>query len=189
MSLVNGRRHARGQFSVALPISRRAIRWQYQAVATELAALLLRNGKEHAESACLLYRAAHDIAHAENIEDEEAFAFYGPYSLSVQYLLGLGLELMVKSAIVAWDAEADAKYLRNEVGHDLIAALDQAEARGFTSSAPNLRALLDVLREPYKQHWLRYERPDQFELPSSFDEIVPILETLYSEVRTKLDAD
>jgi hypothetical protein len=153
----------------------------------ELATLLLGNGKAHGESACLLYRAARDAAHEEGIEDEETFAFSGPYSLSIQYLLGLGLELMIKAAIVAWDLTVDADQLQNTVRHDLVTGLDEAEARGYASQAENLRELLVALRKPYRQHWLRYERPAQFELPDDFDQIVPILTILYEEVRAKLD--
>jgi len=59
---------------------------------------------------------------------------------------------------VALDPDAGAKYLQKEVGHDLLAALDQAEHRGFASQTDDLRQVVDVLREPYRQHWLRYGR-------------------------------
>jgi hypothetical protein len=93
---------------------------------------------------------------------------------------------MLKAAVVAWDPTVNAKYLKNEIGHDLTAALDEAEKRGFASQAPHLREILEILREPYQQHWFRYERPDQFPLPDDFDQIVPVLETLEQELETKL---
>jgi hypothetical protein len=71
---------------------------------------------------------------------------------------------MLKAAIVAWGGPSDDKSLR-EIGHDLIKALDLAEAAGFNSAAPNLRDILNVLHEPFKQHWFRYGRPDEFGLP------------------------
>lgn len=96
---------------------------------------------------------------------------------------------MLKSAIVAWDPKADAEYLRKEVGHDLIKSLDEAERRGFKSQAPHLRELAEILRDPYKQHWFRYERPDQFKLPGDFDQVVETLKLLESELATKLKPD
>lgn len=151
-----------------------------------LAVVLHQNGKAHAEASCLLYAASFDQAKREGVEDRAKYAFNGPYSLSVQYLLGLGLELMLKSAVVAFDPKADAEYLRKELGHDLVASLDQAERRGFKSQAPHLRKLVELLRDPYKQHWFRYERPDQFELPGDFDQVVETLKVLEGELATKL---
>lgn len=152
----------------------------------ELAKELCHTGRSHAAASCLLYRATVEHAVDEGIEDTVSYAFNGPNSLSIQYLLGLGLELMLKSAIVAWDSNVDAKYLQNKVGHDLVGALDEAEKRGFASDAPNLREILEVLREPYKQHWFRYERPEQFQLPADFDQIVETLTVLEEALQAKL---
>lgn len=55
--------------------------------------VLYQNGKAHAEASCLLYAASFEQAEREGAEDRAKYAFNGPYSLSVQYLLGLGLEL------------------------------------------------------------------------------------------------
>ena len=54
--------------------------------------------------------------------------------------------MMLKSAIVAWDPEADAEYLRKEIGHDLVTALDEAERRGLKSEVPHLREQSAVVR-------------------------------------------
>lgn len=155
-------------------------------MSSTLASVLHQNGKAHAEASCLLYSASFDQAEREGVEDRAKYAFNGPYSLSVQYLLGLGLELMLKSAIVAWDPKATAEFLRKEVSHDLVTALDAAERRGFKSQAPHLRELVEILRDPYKQHWFRYERPDQFRLPGDFDQVVETLKVLEGELATKL---
>ena len=98
-----------------------------------LAKELHQTGKAHAWSSCLLYRASIRHAEDEGIEDPQAYAFNGTPSLAIHYLLGLGLELMLKSAIVAGDAAVDDACLRNTIGHDLVRALDEAEARGFAS--------------------------------------------------------
>ena len=152
----------------------------------DLANELRHTGRSHAAASCLLYRATIQRAEEEKIPDPKSYAFNGPTSLSIQYLLGLGLELMLKAAVVAWDPTVDEKYLKREIGHDLIAALDEAEKRGFASKASHLREILKILREPYMQHWFRYQQPDQFPLPDDFDQIVPVLEILEQELDAKL---
>lgn len=148
----------------------------------ELAKQLHQTGKAHAWTSCLLYRASVDYAEDEGFEDAQAYAFNGTPSLSIHYLLGLGLELMLKSAIVAWDPEVDAEYLRTTIGHDLVKALDDAEIRGFASQAPYLRGLVELLRAPYRQHWFRYQRPEQMNLPGDFNQVVETLKVFESEV-------
>lgn len=153
---------------------------------TKLATELYRSGKAHAGAACLLYRASIDYAASdegiEPLEDRIKYAFNGPNSLSLHYLLGLGLELMLKAVIAALDAEVDAKFLQNEVGHDLARALDEAERRGFKSEAQHLRELVALLRDPFKKHWFRYERPEEIPLPGEFDEVVEVLKIFDPEV-------
>ncbi len=117
----------------------------------ELARQLFETGRSHALASDLLYRSALIEGAERNIADPEHFAFNGTYSLSTHYLLGLGLELMLKAAIVAWGGQADEKTLR-DIGHDLIKAVDAAEKAGFNTAAPNLRHVLEVLNEPFKQH-------------------------------------
>ena len=154
----------------------------------DLARQFFETGRSHALASDFLYRSA--IADGENreIADPELFAFNGTYSLSTHYLLGLGLELMLKAAVVAWGGPSDEKFLR-DIGHDLIKALDAAEATGFKSEAPHLRDILSVLNEPFKQHWLRYQRPENFELPGDFTQVVAALEVLDEELRTRLGAN
>lgn len=155
---------------------------------TELAKQLHESGKAHAWSACLLHKASVRHAEDEEIDDPQLFAFNGTPSLSIHYLLGLGIELMLKSAIVAWDPDVNAGYLQNTVGHDLIKALDEAEARGFTSQAEHLRELSDLLRAPYKKHFFRYDRPAQMNLPGDFVQVEATLGQLESELATKLQS-
>ena len=156
---------------------------------SELAIELYGSGKAHGGAACLLYRASIEHAADEGIEDPVTYTFNGPNSLSIHYLLGLGLELMLKALIVAFDPDADAKFLRNEIGHDLIKALDEAEHRGFKSEAQHLRAIVELLSGPYCQHAFRYERPDQMPLPGDFDEVVDMLTVLEGEVASTIQRD
>ena len=158
-------------------------------MSNDLALVLHQTGKAHAEACCLLYKASFGQGQTEGADDLCKYAFNGPYSLSIQYLLGLGLELMLKSAIAAWDSEVDAEFLRNNVGHDLVVALDQAEQRGFKSQAAHLRELVEILRDPYRKHWFRYERPPQMKLPGDFDQVVATLTALESELRAKQKPD
>ena len=95
---------------------------------------------------------------------------------------------MLKAAIVAWGGPSDDKSLR-EIGHDLLKALDAAEAAGFNSAAPNLRQILTVLHKPFKRHWFRYDIPDQFWLPKDFALVVATLEVLDEELRARLWAE
>lgn len=151
----------------------------------ELARQLFESGRSHALASDLLYRSSILDGQDRNLPDPEHFAFNGTYSLSIHYLLGLGLELMLKAAIVAWGGPSDDKFLR-AIGHDLIKALDEAEAAGFKSEAPNLRDILNVLHEPFKQHWFRYDRPDKFTLPGDFTQVEAALEVLDEELRARL---
>jgi hypothetical protein len=158
-------------------------------VSLELARQLFETGRSHALSSDLLYRSSLiEGEYRDDVLDPERFAFNGTYSLSTHYLLGLGLELMLKAAIVGWGSPADEKSLK-AIGHDLLGALDAAEAAGFVSNAPKLRDILGVLQEPFKQHWLRYQRPENFLLPGDFTEVVAALEVLDEELRARLWTD
>jgi hypothetical protein len=152
-----------------------------------LANSLLESGRGHALSAVLLRDASLQKAQLENMPDAERFAFNGPHSLSVHYLLGLGIELMLKAALSRLDDEMDDRGLRG-IGHNLIRALDLTEAAGFISQAPNLRELVGILNEPYQSHWLRYERPGEFPLPGDFEQVVETLAILDEELRALIQA-
>lgn len=140
----------------------------------ETARKLYKSGEAHALSSALLYRAAVDHGTKINKPNPEYFAFNGICSLSIFYLIGLGFELYLKSAYAHYGGQADDKHLRNKIGHDLVKALNKAEARGFASQAPNLRQIVELLREPHLAHYFRYDRPEQIPLP----EPVQIFETL-----------
>ncbi len=151
-----------------------------------LALQLFDTGRSHALASDLLYRSAFAQGLELNEPDPENFAFNGTYSLSTHYLLGLGLELMLKAAIVFYDETYDEKKLREKIGHNLILALDTAEAVGFKSEAPSLRDILTVLQTPFNQHWFRYGRPEKFALPGDFGQVVLALEVLDGELRARL---
>lgn len=152
----------------------------------DLADTLYRTGTAHARAACLLYRAAVADAAEAGIDDPVGHVFNGQMSLSVQHLLGLGLELMLKSVIVAFDGGVDEAFLRKEIGHDLVSAFDEAVKRGFAPKATHLPDLVAVLQSPYAKHWFRYGRPDAFALPSDFNQVVATLEALDGDVTTLL---
>lgn len=151
----------------------------------DLARVLFETGRSHAMAAHFLHQSALRDATDSGLEDPEHFAFNGIYSLSQNYLLGLGLELLIKAAIVGWGGPADDRSLRR-IGHDLIAGLDMAEAAGFHSAAPNLRGLLTVMNEPYMAHWFRYERPAQIALPGNMAQVVETLAVLDAELQARL---
>lgn len=146
-----------------------------------LARQLYSSGRSHALASIHLFEYSFLYAEKEGIEDKERFSFNGTFSLSVHYLLGLGFELMLKAALAEIGQIKNDKPLR-DIGHDLIEALEAAEAVGFASNAPNLRALLEVLNEPFKRHWLRYGRPDEFQLPGDFDQANETLRVLDEEI-------
>ena len=146
------------------------------------------SGRSHALASDFLYRAALKDAEHRQVDDPEHFAFNGTYSLSTHYLLGLGLELMLKAAIVAYGGPSDDKSLR-EIGHDLIKALNAAEEAGFRSEAPRLRDILSIIQEPFKAHWFRYGRPDKFALPGDWAEVVEALDVLDAELRARFWTD
>lgn len=117
----------------------------------ELARELFGSGRSHALASDFLYRSALRDGEERALPEPEWFAFNGTYSLSTHYLLGLGLELMLKAAIVAWDGPANDKFLR-EIGHDLVKGFEAAAEAGFRSEAPRLREIIKVMNEPYKAH-------------------------------------
>jgi hypothetical protein len=130
----------------------------------EIARSLYEGARAHALSGNLLYKAAMAKAADEGHPDPAASAFNGTYSLSIHYLIGLSLELYLKSAYVLHGGAADDKSLR-AIGHNLIEALNAVESQGFHSQAPNLREIAEHLNEPFSQHYFRYQRPEQMPLP------------------------
>jgi len=154
----------------------------------DVARTLFETGRSHALSCVLLYRASISEGERNRVSDTELFAFNGPHSLSVHYLLGLGLELMLKAAMIMSGGPFDRKSLL-DIGHDLTKALDEAEKVGFRSNAPRLAHIVQVMREPYKAHWLRYDRPEEFQLPGDFEQIIEALEVLDEELRARLWGD
>ncbi|HVQ07417.1 MAG TPA: hypothetical protein VMS43_03175 [Allosphingosinicella sp.] len=130
----------------------------------EVARSLYKSARAHALACNLLYNAALEKAVDDDHPDPEASVFNGTYSLSIHYLIGLSLELYLKSAFVLHGGQADEKSLR-AIGHKLVEALNAVEGRGFHSAAPNLREIAEHLNEPYSQHYFRYARPEQMALP------------------------
>lgn len=115
-------------------------------------------------SSILLHNASLERAVAEDHPDPDQFAFNGTYSLSVHYLVCLGLELYLKAAYVHHSGEGSHKAL-HAIGHDLVAALDAAEKHGFECQVENIREIADLLRLPHLKHYFRYNIPAEMPLP------------------------
>ncbi len=76
------------------------------------AANLYVTGRAHALAAQGLHRVALDFAHENALADPDHCAFNGTYSLSIFYLIGLGLELLLKAAYVHHGGSAFASDYR-----------------------------------------------------------------------------
>ena len=136
----------------------------------ELARQLYQVGRSHALSAFQLYDAAIRYAEEHGLDDPEHFAFNGTFSLSTHYLLGLGLELMLKSGVCLVDVEISPKDLKR-LGHNLLDAVDRIERSGFEYDMTAVRTLPEIMQQPYLSHWLRYDHPDQFPLPGDLAQV------------------
>ena len=149
---------------------------------SELTQDLFNLGRAHAASACLLHRAAVEHATTTGHDDPETFAFNGEQSVSVNLLLCLGVELLLKAALTVYNPVIDSKYLSKEIGHSLKTAYQKSCESGFNSDAPHLESFVDIMEKPYTAHWFRYEIPTEMPLPGDFGEIVNMLERLAAEV-------
>lgn len=146
----------------------------------EVARHLHQTGRSHALASDLLYQAACKEGLKRKPDNPELFAFNGLYSLSIHYLIGLGLELMLKAAIAASGGPSDDRSLR-DLGHELGRLLTRAKEVGFHSEAPRLDEVISHMAEPYKLHYFRYERPEQFLLPN-FTQMIEAIEVLDREL-------
>jgi hypothetical protein len=155
----------------------------------EKAKILLANGEGHALAAALLFTASHGYARDIGVPDDEVanFAFNGVCSLSVHYLVGLGLELMLKAAYIAYGGNASDNHLRQKIGHDLKLALAKAQQFGFETQSENLVELVGYMNKPYKEHYLRYSRPHGLMLPDDMKQVATVFETLRNEVGERIN--
>lgn len=108
--------------------------------------------------------------------------------MSINHLAGLSFELLLKAAYVAHGGPAEDKHLRDEIGHDLLRALDKAEQQGFRTDAPHLRTVIEHLCQPYRNHFFRYHWPDEFPLPE-FKQVNDALVALEEDVERLCGAD
>ena len=151
---------------------------------TPKAKILLENGAAHALAALVLFRASYDYGRKIGVAEEKIddFAFNGTCSLSVHYLIGLGLELLLKAAYVAHGGDESDLHLRNEIGHDLEVALRKAQERGYQCQSDQLAELVGYMNRPYKNHVLRYNRPDGMFLPNDIEQVSALFDMLQSEI-------
>ena len=152
----------------------------------ETAEALYTLGRAHSLAGNHLFAKALDYADEQDLPDPDQFAFNGTFSLSTYYLLGLGIELLLKAAYVASGGESDDKHLQDAIGHDLQAALNRAREMGFKTNAPKLNGIVETLREPYKRHFFRYAKPAKMGLPI-VPEVVEALVVLDQEVEALID--
>jgi hypothetical protein len=139
-------------------------------------------GRSHGMGANRLWARALEEGAEINSQDPSQFAFNGPFSLSINHLAGLSFELLLKAAYVASGGPPEDKHLRDEIGHDLIRALDKAEELGFDTDVPHLREIIGYLRDPYRRHFFRYHWPDEFPLPE-FKQVNDALAALEEDVK------
>lgn len=146
--------------------------------------ILLENGAAHALSALLLFHSSYEYGRKIGVAEEKIddFAFNGTSSLSVHYLIGLGLELLLKAAYVACGGDEGDEHLRKEIGHDLEIALQKAQDLGFKSQSDHLAELIGYMKVPYKKHYLRYGRPDGMFLPNDMEQVSAAFDMLQSEI-------
>jgi hypothetical protein len=150
------------------------------AVSKDVAQRLHVLGRSHGMGANRLWARAHEEGIRMGLGNIDDFAFSGPFSLSVNLLAGLSFELLLKSAYVALGGQSKDSYLRNEIGHDLVIALERAKEQGFYSQAPYLEEVVGRINEPYKKNWFRYN-PQDVLLPE-FEAINSALVSLEADV-------
>jgi hypothetical protein len=151
----------------------------------KLARNLWTMGGGHALGAEAVIRHAQDWARETGAEDQEKAVFNGKYSASIYLLLGYAFELLLKAAFIAHGGDPDQLGPRG-IGHDLAAALNAAEERGFQSSAPHLTQIVELLHPSHRAHQFRYGGMDEFPLPANVDEVVASLHHLASELQNLL---
>ena len=127
---------------------------------------LFESGRSHALAAQLLHEKSLEYAAQNGVDDPKLYAFNGPYSLSLHYLIGLGFELMLKAAYVKYGGIPDPNHIRMKLGHDLRKALREVKNLGFEPAGDHFEEIIEIISEPYKCHYFRYSRPRKFPLPN-----------------------
>ena len=135
---------------------------------------LWHRGWGHAKAARAL--AAYSKAEAidSGVDDIEHYLFNGPQSPSMHLLVGFSFELLLKVAMLL--NGASTKSVRS-VGHDLRKALNKAEQLGFVSRTPQLRFVVEGLREMHFKHHFRYGGAETVSMPGLKISLA-VLETL-----------
>ena len=148
-----------------------------------LANNLWTRGAGHLLGAQALFDFAYEEAKASKMPDPEHLAFNGKYSSSVHLLVGFAAELLLKSAYILRGGDSKELGPRG-LGHDLVRAFSAAEAQGFSSAAPKLREIVEVLRKPHIEHEFRYGQSDVL-LPEP-DDTFAALNYLTGEIQAEL---
>ena len=124
---------------------------------------LWHRGWGHVTAAKILAQYSKAEGQAKQVADPDHYTFNGPQSPSLHLLIGYGMELLLKVAVLLHGGrEGDTK----AAGHDLVKALDRAEDLGFRCSTPQVRFVAENLREMHLNHRFRYGGADQVTMPS-----------------------
>ena len=121
-------------------------------------------GGGHVIGAEALIERARDYVQEIDAADSEKIIFNGKYSASIHLLIGYAFELLLKTAYLAHGGDP-AKLGNRGIGHDLIAALNEAEAVGFRSEVITLRWIVEHVRAPHLVHQFRYGGMGTIEMP------------------------
>ena len=129
---------------------------------------LFARAYSHCVSAQELAQVARLEAKAIKFPDVERAVYNGRHSPSIHLLTGYAFELLLKVAYLAHGGDVQMLTRRNGkgIGHDLVRALDYAEAAGFVSSVEKLRWTVEHLNPMHEQHRFRYGGSDYVEMPS-----------------------
>lgn len=130
----------------------------------DLARQLWMMGGGHVIGTEAIIESARRYVKDAKADDPEQIIFNGKYSASIHLLVGYAFELLLKSAYLAHGGDPDRLGTRG-IGHDLIAALDEAERCGFRSHVEHLRWIVERLRDPHLAHQFRYGGMDKIEMP------------------------
>lgn len=142
--------------------SRHAMRDELLTDNRQLLEDLWHRGWGHVTAAKILAQYSKAEGQAKQVADPDHYTFNGPQSPSLHLLIGYGMELLLKVAVLLHGGrEADTR----AAGHDLIKALDRAEELGFRCRTPQVRFAAENLREMHLNHHFRYGGADQVTMP------------------------
>lgn len=121
-----------------------------------------------------------------HMADIDQSIFNGPYAASIHLLAGYSLELLLKSACYLHGGD-EARLRSRDVGHDLTATLDEAEALGYVTEVPRVRWIAETLREPHLNHQFRYGGAEEVLMPD-LEYTMAALKGLADELHARIES-